>query len=62
MFVHAFCLTFTQKICSGINQLINFKPRTILPTSSVFMGLLEAIFVLLEFCQQKSQSNAALNH
>ena len=39
------------RIFSGINLLINFKTQTILPTNSVFMTLLESIFVLLEICQ-----------
>ena len=30
---------------------ISFKPWTMLPTNSVFVSLLEAVFVLLEFCQ-----------
>ena len=39
------------KIFAGINLLMNFKPQTIISTNSVFITLLEAIFVLLEFCQ-----------
>ena len=51
MLAHSVFLKITQKIFSGINLLINFKPQAILPTNSVFMTLLEAIFILFEFCQ-----------